>query len=276
MSQHRALLSTAVDSLEYESGYTVQTVQDKFKRKIYLRKLLICICVFSLIFVIAAAIVVGFLYGATDLFKSDRSSPTAGPSNGMENSKIFEYIDTSYDPCEDFYKYSCGRWSGTSPPSYAAKWGPFEDLELDNYNKLAEYLSQPVSTDDSEAIKKAKYIYSACTDTDCIVENYVNQLDSFMIKAGGWNNGDFYPYDSWSINDTLNNLYKDHYFGSSAFFTFRISPDDLNSSKQVIKVRPSLVAILLATCPIATCAAKTEVVIIDYLLCQCSGVARLP
>ena len=54
-----------------------------------------------------------------------------------------------------------------------------------------------------------------------------------MYKAGGWVNGDFSPYDSWSINI---NLYRDHYLGSSAFFSFGISPDDLDSSKQVIRV----------------------------------------
>ena len=286
MSQHRKLVSTAADSRapEDDSDYTVQRAQDKLERKIFLRKLLICICVFSLIFVIAAAIAVGVLYGATDLFKNKNQqnaeikhsspsnahvstsftisstpstssiptptpsptgmassiptptpSPTASPPSGMNNSKVLDYIDTSFDPCEDFYNYSCGLWRSTRP--YAAEWGTFLQLELDNYNKLAGYLSQYVRSHDPEAVKKAKYIYSACTDTYYIKENLVDQLDSFMDKAGGWKNGDFYPYDSWSIN---NNLYQDHYFGSSAFFSFGILPDDLNSSKQIIRVKSTI------------------------------------
>ena len=227
MSQHRNLLSTAADSPEDDSDYTVQRAQDKLDRKIFKRKLLICICVFSFIVVIAAAITVGILYFATDLFKNKSDSTTSG----LENSKVLDYIDTSYDPCEDFYNYSCGRWHSTRP---YAEWGTFEELALDNYNKLAGYLSQDVKNDDPDAIKKAKYIYSACTDTYYIKENLANQLDTFMNKAGGWENGDFYPYDLWSIN---NNLYQDHYLGSSAFFSFGISPDDLDSSKQVIRVR---------------------------------------
>ena len=159
------------------------------------------------------------------MFKNKSDSST---TSGLENSKVLDYIDTSYDPCEDFYNYSCGRWHSTLP--YA---GTFEELELDNYNKLAGYLSQGVKNDDPDAIKKAKYIYSACTDTDYIKENLADQLDSFMKKAGGWENGGFYPYNLWSIN---NSLYQDHYLGSSAFFSFGISPDDLDSSKQVIRV----------------------------------------
>ena len=52
-------------------------------------------------------------------------------------------------------------------------------------------------------------------------------------KAGGWRNGEFLLASSWTISS---NLYKDHYLGSSAFFSFGIQPDDLNSSKPVIKV----------------------------------------
>ena len=173
------------------------------------------------------------MYFTTDLFKNKSDSESSSTTTGtMENSKVLDYIDTSFDPCEDFYNYSCGRWNSTRP--YAAEWGTFEELALDNYNKLAGYLSQDVNSSDPDAIKKAKYIYSACTDTDYIKDNLDDQLDSFMNKAGGWKNGDFTPYDySWSIN---NNLYQDHYLGSSAFFSFGISPDDLDSSKQVIRV----------------------------------------
>ena len=280
MSQHRKLLSTAADfPVEDESDYTVETAQDKLKWKIFLRKLLIYICVLSVVCVITAPIAMAVLYSA-DLFgnKSDHSSPTstspiisptvspssdpspssahvstsftisstpstssiptptpsptASPPSGMNNSKVLDYIDTSYDPCEDFYNYSCGGWHSTRPD--AAEWGTFEELALDNYNKLAGYLSHYVRNSDPDAIKKAKYIYSACVDTYYIKENLFDQLDSFMDKAGGWENGDFSPYDySWSIN---NNLYQDHYLGSSAFFGFEISPDDLNSSKPVIRV----------------------------------------
>ena len=158
-------------------------------------------------------------------------SPTVIPVNTV-NSQIFNYIDTSYDPCENFYEYSCGQWHDNYP--IVSEWGTFHDLALDNYNRIGEYLSQYVSYRDPDAIKKAKYIYSACKDSVYISKNLVSQLSSFMVyKAGGWENGDFHPYDSWSID---NDLYKDHYLGSSAFFTFGVEPDDLDSSKQVIRV----------------------------------------
>lgn len=159
------------DDSASDSDYAVQTAQDKLKRKIFRRKLLICVCVFSLIFVIAAGITVGILLGATNLLQSKNSaasSPSSGMDNSLNNSKILHYIDTSYDPCEDFYNYSCGQWNSSHLNSSWEELGAFDDLQLDTYNKLAGYLSQNVSSSDTDAIKKAKYIYSACTDVDYI------------------------------------------------------------------------------------------------------------
>ena len=240
MSLHQKLISTASESPEDESDYAVQLAQDRQKRRIFQRKLLICFCASLLTFLIVAGIVVGVLLGATDLLTTDNGKSTAGaisptPSPLPANSKVLDYIDTYYDPCEDFYNYSCGNWHSTRPN--ASEWGTFNELALDNYNKLAGYLSQRPNSGDPDAIKKAKYIYSACTDTDYIDDNFADELKDFMDKAGGWHNGNFTPSYSWSINS---NLYKDHYLGSSAFFSFEIFPDDLNSSKQVITVTQNI------------------------------------
>ena len=39
---------------------------------------------------------------------------------------------------------------------------------------------------DPDAIKKSKYIYSACTDVQFIQDNYVKHLQDFIKSAGGW------------------------------------------------------------------------------------------
>ena len=159
-------------------------------------------------------------------------SPTVVLPLNTGNSHIFNYIDTSYDPCDNFYEYSCGRWHNGHP--LASEWGTSQDLALDNYFSIARYLSRYTSSHEPVAIRKAKYMYSSCIDSDYISRNFMSQLKSFMVnKAGGWENGYFYPHQSWYINS---NLYKDHYLGSSALFSFGIEPDDLNSSRSVIRV----------------------------------------
>ena len=257
MSQHRKLISIASECPEDESDYAVQSAQDRLKRRVFQRKLMICVCVcFAFLLSLIAGIATGVVLGratyrlntdcngkstacnvipttstAGDITPTPSPTPSPLPPN-IANSKVLDYIDTYYDPCEDFYKYSCGNWHSTRPE--ASEWGTFYELALDNYNKLAGYLSRRPNSGDPDAIKKAKYIYSACTDTDYIDDNLDDELEDFMVnKAGGWYSGGFTPSSSWSINS---NLYKDHYLGSSAFFRFGIFPDDLDSSKQVIMV----------------------------------------
>ena len=261
MSQQRQLIdaqSMFTDSAEDDSAYAVQAIQDRLKRKKFRKTLFICATVFVLV-LITAGIVAGVVIGVIEASQHNKAkpgnnvsptsstitgtssttrasestrTPTTSPSGTLANSKVLDYIDTFYDPCENFYEYSCGNWRNSHPD--ASEWGSFHDLALDNYNKLAEHLSQYARSSDPDAVKKAKYFYSACTDTDYIDDNYVQEARNFMInKGGGWENGDFYPYESWSINTSL---YEDHYLGSSAFFSFGIVPDDLNSSKPVITV----------------------------------------
>ena len=162
------------------------------------------------------------------------------------NSRLLDYIDDSIDPCEDFYQFSCGGWLAANPlRSDSDTVGTFVSLSLDNYDHLTGYLSQPVRGSDPVAIKKTKYIYSACKDVNFIQANLVDHLRDFIINAGGWSDIGITPDNGWNIND---NLASHHYLGSSAFFEFGILPDDLNSSKPIIKVgNYTYVAILL--CP---------------------------
>ena len=170
------------------------------------------------------------------LRKDDRDN--GGQSNCITpdvcNSNILNYIDDSFDPCDDFYSYSCGKWLSANPLNGNIQRGILVELAVNNYKHLSEYLARPVQDSDPDAIKKSKYIYSACTDVQFIQSNVVQHLRDFIKNSGGWNEIGIFPDDGWHINYDLTN---DHFLGSAAFFTWKISPDDLNSSKPIIRVR---------------------------------------
>ena len=153
------------------------------------------------------------------------------------NSNILNYIDDSFDPCDDFYSYSCGKWLSANPLNGNIQRGTLVELTVNNYKHLSEYLAKPVQDSDPDAIKKSKYIYSACTDVQFIQSNIAQHLRDFIINSGGWGDIGLFPDDGWDINYDLTN---DHSLGSAAFFTWKIFPNDLNSSKPIIRV--------LATC----------------------------
>lgn len=46
---------------------------------------------------------------------------------------ILEAMDTSVDPCDDFYAYSCNGWIKQNPiPDGKSSWGTFMKLEQKN------------------------------------------------------------------------------------------------------------------------------------------------
>ena len=164
-----------------------------------------------------------------------------GPSNCITpdvcNSNILNYLDDSFDPCEDFFNYSCGNWLSANPLNGHSELDIFSELASDNYKHISGYLAKPIQNNDPEAIKKSKYIYSACTNVEFILNNYVKHLRDLIKNAGGWADIGIIPNVGWDINKDLAN---DHYLGSSAFFSRAVLPDDFNSSKPVIKVYDAL------------------------------------
>lgn len=147
--------------------------------------------------------------------------------------RVTSYMDTSVNPCDDFYMYSCGGWEKENViPEGLGIWGTFEQLAKSNYQFLVKAMSNNTKSP-SAAVEKAKQIFAACTDIAKIQADFPQALDRYLTLTGGWNEANITENTTWSINSSL---VVEHYYGSSAFFSFDVEPDDRNSSKAVIKV----------------------------------------
>src|SRR5215471_12596358 len=61
-----------------------------------------------------------------------------------------QMVDSSADPCTDFYQYACGKWMKANPiPADQVVWSTASPLQLWNETVLRETLEK-LSTDDSK------------------------------------------------------------------------------------------------------------------------------
>jgi putative endopeptidase len=80
-------------------------------------------------------------------------------------------MDTSIDPCTDFFTYSCGAWIKKNPiPPDQTSWSVYSKLEDDNKAILRDILESAATpaTDRDAAKQKIGDYYAACMDEKAI------------------------------------------------------------------------------------------------------------
>jgi putative endopeptidase len=134
-------------------------------------------------------------------------------------------VDTSADPCSDFYQYACGGWLARNPippdRSYSAVFQQMRDLNQKRVTKLLEQVAQGARRSRDE--RKVGDYYASCTDENIIEKQGLDPLHAELERIEAIKNSD-------DLAEAVAHL---HTLGSDALFA-AYSDQKLGDATKVI------------------------------------------
>ncbi|CAG5098011.1 Similar to Endothelin-converting enzyme homolog (Locusta migratoria) [Cotesia congregata] len=144
-----------------------------------------------------------------------------------------ESMDTTIDPCEDFYQYTCGRWSENHPTSQPDKLNSwFHERSQKIKWKIRDLLSNNFTGKVPWAVKQAKVLYNSCLDNVALDTLGLSPMLSLLEDLGlprvppamGHKSEDFVKVAARARR----------ILGEEIFIGFDVIPDPLNGSRKII------------------------------------------
>ncbi len=78
---------------------------------------------------------------------------------------IRDSMNSSVDPCDDFYAFACGGWMATHTiPPEKSRYNSFDALDEELQKSLKEELSELSKVGDADSVIYASDLFKACID----------------------------------------------------------------------------------------------------------------
>lgn len=165
-------------------------------------------------------------------------------------SRVLKNMDQSVEPCDDFYKYACGKFvANTVIPDDKTSVNVFSDISDKLQEQIRTLIIEESKPDESKPFRLAKDLFKACNNKSLIEEQGFKPMHAIYEKLGTWPAvvGDAWDEKSWNWIDTALNFRKNG-FSADYILDFSVSIDYKNSSKRIIDVSIKLATVLYHHC----------------------------
>uniref|UniRef100_A0A1A9VUH3 Peptidase M13 N-terminal domain-containing protein n=1 Tax=Glossina austeni TaxID=7395 RepID=A0A1A9VUH3_GLOAU len=151
---------------------------------------------------------------------------------------LMEGMNTSVDPCEDFYQYACGNWKKEHRiPEADTSISTFKLLGSKILDTLKTALEEPIASQDNYAIIKAKEFYRSCVNTGTVQIRKIaeDRLKKILKSLGGWPViEDNWRLSSRTIEEILGILHRK--YNVAVLLELHVGVDEKNSSTHILKL----------------------------------------
>lgn len=116
--------------------------------------------------------------------------PCTSPDCVMTASRLLKRMDSSVEPCDNFYQYACGGWTNESVNLKYDAWNSLYEAQRNSHDQIVQAMTKinagSYSLPTNAGERAAAKMYEQCMDTDTLEQTGLHLWERFVDELGGW------------------------------------------------------------------------------------------
>jgi neprilysin len=206
------------------------------------KKIIFALGAFSIALLVAVIVLASFLSTSKSTTKDENVDVRCTTRACIRAAnEMFQNMNTSVDPCDDFFQFSCGSFvQNQRIPEDQSSQTLFGILRKTLTNGVSYLLEEPITNKDIISTKNAKRLYRSCIDEAQIeLTGEQSFLKFIQDQFGEWPalNTIYDPQSAQLAFDPMASLVKFRLYGFRQLVDVRIEINPKNSSLYILKAR---------------------------------------